>query len=125
MISAVTITSDVSVEKPVRFFRWRWSLPIVASALAVVLTAMARANGIELRSKDPCVSGWENGWSISSSITLWLALGSAVVLVVLAVRGRRSVEAVWGSIAIGLIVLLSVVCWLSANGGYGWSCPEF
>jgi hypothetical protein len=75
-----------------------------------------------LREQNPCATGWDNIWSISSSAALWVALISAVVLVVLAARGRRAIEASLGIVAITAILALSVVCWLSANGGYGWHC---
>jgi hypothetical protein len=95
---------------------------LVSAAAAIPLTKVAYDTGFNLREQEPCASGWDNVWSIMSSATLWVALISALVLVVLAARGKRVREATLGGVAIALILILSVACWIYANGDYGWHC---
>jgi hypothetical protein len=100
----------------------RWVLPLGAAVSAIPLTTLAYDTGFDLRDQDPCATGWDNIWSLSSSAVLWVALVSAVVFVVLAVRGRRTTETSLGIVAIVGILALSVACWIYANGAYGWDC---
>ena len=99
-----------------------WLVPVAATALAIHFTGMAWQTGFELLAEDPCATGWDNEWSLASSRALWAALISSAVLTVFAIRRKSVAEASLGMIAIFLIEVLSVICWLVANGGYGWHC---
>jgi hypothetical protein len=100
----------------------RWALPVFATAAAIPLTGLAYDTGKDLRSHDVCATGWDNVWSTASAVSLWIALISGVIFTMLAVRGRRRVEATLGAIAVVLILILSVGFWVQANAAYGWDC---
>ena len=115
--------TDVAERRLVpRIAQARWLLPLAAAVAAIPLTKVAYDTSFDLLEQDPCATGWSDIWSILSSVSLWVALISALVLVVLAARGRRTHEAALGSVAIALILTLSVPCWIYAYGGYGWHC---
>jgi hypothetical protein len=100
-----------------------WLLPLGTAVLAIPFTVAAWQTGFDLRADDPCASGWDNAWSLASSAALWAAVVTCGICTVSAIRRKRVGEASLGVVALALIMMMSVICWVYANGGYGWHCP--
>ncbi|TAL43938.1 MAG: hypothetical protein EPN91_05350 [Salinibacterium sp.] len=101
-----------------------WAFVAAATVAQVFVARMANATIGETLRSDPCAGGWDNAWAATLPFTFWGGFLFTLVLLVRSVITKRRERVAIIAVVLVCELILGVICFLAADGGYGWHCPS-